>query len=54
MGLPVIPSLEGIQEMDYFAWAYTTFLNLIILPLGAWLGWVGAKKGGDHHGMARS
>ena len=43
----------GIRK-HYFAWDYTTFLNLVILPLGAWLGWVGAKKGHDHQGMAKS
>lgn len=46
-------SAPGIEEMDYFAWDYTTFLNLVILPLGMWLAWVGRRRssddGGHHH-----
>ncbi|HKJ00811.1 MAG TPA: permease [Longimicrobiales bacterium] len=45
-------SAPGIQDMDYFAWDYTALLNLVILPLGAWLGWVGAKKDDTHHATA--
>jgi len=41
---PVSLSSPGIGGMDYFAWDYTTFLNLVILPLGAWLGWVGRRS----------
>ena len=41
-------SAPSIQGMDYFAWDYTAFLNMVILPLGAWLGWMGTRKGGDH------
>jgi len=37
-------SSAGIASADYFAWDYTTFLNLIILPAGAWLGWVGSRR----------
>ncbi|MGD8319482.1 MAG: permease [Gemmatimonadota bacterium] len=43
-------SAPSIQGMDYFAWDYTTFLNIVVLPLGAWLGWVGSRKGGGHGG----
>ncbi|MEJ2215291.1 MAG: permease, partial [Gemmatimonadota bacterium] len=39
-------SAPSIQGAHYFAWDYTTFLNIVILPLGAWLGWVGWRKGG--------
>ncbi len=39
----------GIKEMDYFSWDYTTFLNIVILPFGAWLGWVGSRGGGGMH-----
>jgi len=41
-------SASSIQGMDYFAWDYTTFLNLVILPLGVWLSWVGRRRSGEH------
>jgi uncharacterized protein len=41
-------SAPSIQGARYFAWDYTTFLNIVILPLGAWLGWVGWRKGRGH------
>jgi uncharacterized membrane protein YraQ (UPF0718 family) len=31
----------GIAEIQYFAWDYTTWLNLVFLPLGGWLYWIG-------------
>jgi len=39
-------SAPGIEQMDYFSWDYTTFLNLVILPMGAWLAWMGRRKSG--------
>lgn len=52
-------SAPSIQGARYFAWDYTTFLNIVILPLGAWLGWVGWHKrktghsdDGGHEGHA--
>ncbi len=41
---PVSLASPGIGGMNYFAWDYTTVLNLVILPLGAWLGWVGRRS----------
>ena len=41
----VSPSAPDIGAMDYFSWDHTTFLNLVILPLGAWLAWVGRHGG---------
>ena len=35
---------EGIRQMDYFAWDYTTWLNLVFLPLGGWLAWLGVRE----------
>ncbi len=32
---------------DYFAWDYTTILNLLILPLGAGLAWLGRRRGSE-------
>lgn len=41
----------GILTGDYFAWDYTTFINIVVLPFGVWLGWVGSRKRGGHqHG----
>jgi hypothetical protein len=36
---------ERFGAMDYFSWDHTTFLNLVMLPLGAWLAWVGRHGG---------
>jgi uncharacterized protein len=47
-------SAPSIQGAHYFAWDYTTFLNIVILPLGAWLGWVGWRKGGGAHDDAHT
>jgi uncharacterized protein len=40
----VTASAPGIARMDYFAWDYTTFLNIVILPPGLWLGWMGRRR----------
>lgn len=42
---------ESIRGMDYFAWDYTTWLNLAFLPLGGWLAWMGTRgeDGGSAH-----
>ena len=42
---------QSIREMDYFAWDYTTWLNLVFLPLGGWLALMGVRGGeGSAHG----
>jgi len=41
---PVPLSSPGIGSMDYFSWDYTAILNLVILPFGAWLGWIGRRR----------
>lgn len=33
-----------LQEPDYFAWDYTTWLNFVFLPFGAWLAWLGTRE----------
>ena len=35
---------ERQGPQDYFAWDYTTFLNLVFLPLGLALGWMGTRE----------
>lgn len=44
----------NIREMDYFAWDYTTWLNLFFLPLAGLLWWAGSRApavgGGHDHG----
>ncbi|MFB6240956.1 MAG: permease, partial [Gemmatimonadota bacterium] len=46
----------GISEIEYFAWDYTTWLNLVFLPLGGALYWLGTRATavaggeGDHGG----
>jgi len=43
---PVSGIAPGIREMRYFAWDYTTFLNLVFIPLGLVLAWIGVRKRG--------
>ena len=43
---PVSGTAPGIREMSYFAWDYTTFLNLVFIPLGLVLAWIGVRKRG--------
>jgi len=33
-----------LQEPDYFARDYTTWLNFVFLPFGAWLAWLGTRE----------
>lgn len=34
---------EAVVELEYFAWDYTTWLNAVFLPLGAWLAWTATR-----------
>lgn len=52
VGLAPDPGIRpGLGEKGYFAWDYTAILNLIFLPLGGLLFWLGSRsiKGG-HEG----
>lgn len=37
-------SAAALKSVDYFAWDYTTWLNLVFLPFGAWLAWLGTRE----------
>jgi uncharacterized membrane protein YraQ (UPF0718 family) len=39
-------SAAALKSVDYFAWDYTTWLNLVFLPFGAWLAWLGTREAG--------
>ncbi|MGD8495561.1 MAG: permease [Gemmatimonadales bacterium] len=41
-------STAALNGVDYFAWDYTTWLNFVFLPFGAWLAWIGTRKAGHH------
>ncbi|MDX1650034.1 MAG: permease, partial [Myxococcota bacterium] len=48
IGLAPAPGTgEGMAERSYFAWDYTTFLNLVFLPLGIGLFALGRRAQGD-------
>ncbi|MGD2046993.1 MAG: permease [Gemmatimonadota bacterium] len=36
-------SAATLAEVDYFAWDYTTWLNIVLLPFGIWLAWRGTR-----------
>lgn len=40
---PVGAAAAGRREMDYFSWDYTTWLDLIFLPLAGLLWWAGTR-----------
>ncbi len=42
--VPVPPSVATFDERSYFAWDYTAWLNLVFLPLGAALFWLGRRE----------
>ncbi len=52
---PSVPvaARRGLEHVDYFAWDYTTWLNLVFLPLAGALWWMGSRRaevGTHHHG----
>jgi hypothetical protein len=52
---PEVPvaARRGLQHVDYFAWDYTAWLNLVFVPLAAGLWWLGSRRAevGEHrHG----
>jgi len=49
-GLAAAPgsaSASPVRAADYFAWDYTTFIDMVVLPFGLWLGWIGGRRGKD-------
>jgi len=47
-GLAPLPGTgSGFADRHYFAWDYTAFLNVIFVPLGLALFWIGHRAGGD-------
>ncbi len=42
---PGAASASPVRAADYFGWDYTTFINIVVLPFGLWLGWVGSRRG---------
>ncbi|MGD2116080.1 MAG: permease [Acidobacteriota bacterium] len=51
---PPRPAGGGAIPKDYFAWDYTALLNLVFIPAGLWLFWLGSGRRGEGSHRGRS